>query len=100
MAVARYETQSGIMKTKIVISSPHSGYYNITLVNFTLIQENLDMNHQNSLGIQQEIEFRTTGSGANSFDEDIALWTMLFPSSQFLPPNAQGGRFPGCTASV
>jgi len=94
VTTVRYETQRGTMKAKVVIISPHAGYYNITLVNYTLFQENLDMNHENHVGLEQEIMFRSTPIGAILYDQDIAIWTMLFPSSDYLPPKSLGARIP------
>ena len=92
MTLAKYETQRGMMKARVVIIGPHAGYYNITLINYTLIEENLDLNHQNQVGLEQEVRFHPTTPGANSFDENLELWTMLFPSSDYLPPKALAAR--------
>jgi hypothetical protein len=97
MSVAKYESQSGTMNVRVVIIGPHAGYYNITLANYTLFKENLDLNHQNQVGLAQDVIFRTTTPGANSYDENIELWTMLFPSSDYLPPKSLAARIPVAT---
>lgn len=91
----KYERSSGTAKVTVVIISPHSGYFNLSLYNFTMIEANLNTSFGNNEVFQEQPKiFQPTSSGSNHEDIDVDIWARLYPAEEYLPPKATAARFP------
>jgi len=95
----KYEDRSGVAKVTVVIISPHSGYFNLSLSNFTMIETNLNTSLGNNEVIQENaVIFQQCAVGSNRVDNDVRMWANLHPADEYLPPKANAARF--CAGSI